>query len=207
VQPEDALALLDWKRRVFRIYESVRAADDPARAWREWRAARDELFRNHDQSPIPEAERSRFRGLDLYDYSPLHRTTAELLREEPLQYEIGTSGGGSYSFTRFARAEFELLGESHSLELFWLDGYGGGLFLPFRDATAGETTYGAGRYLYDTVKGADLGLEDGRLVLDFNFAYNPSCSYDARWVCPLAPPANRLDVAIEAGERHEAQPE
>ncbi|HEX2293734.1 MAG TPA: DUF1684 domain-containing protein, partial [Actinomycetota bacterium] len=81
------------------------------------------------------------------------------------------------------------------------DGYGGGLFLPFRDATSGRSTYGAGRYLYDTIKGADLGAEDGRLVLDFNFAYNPSCAYDPRWACPLAPPSNRLDVAVEAGER------
>jgi uncharacterized protein (DUF1684 family) len=74
--------------------------------------------------------------------------------------------------------------------------------VPLRDATAGTTTYGAGRYLLDTVKGADLGMEGDRLVLDFNFAYNPSCAYDPRWVCPLAPPPNRLDVAIEAGERY-----
>ena len=71
----------------------------------------------------------------------------------------------------------------------------------FRDATSGDETYGGGRYLLDTVKGSDLGMQDGRLVLDFNFAYNPSCSYDPRWVCPLSPPANRLPVAIEAGER------
>jgi uncharacterized protein (DUF1684 family) len=88
------------------------------------------------------------------------------------------------------------------LELYWLEGYGGGVFLPFRDATAGAETYGAGRYLLDTVKGSDLGMQDGRLVLDFNFAYNPSCSYDDRWACPLAPPANRLEAVIRAGERH-----
>ena len=89
-----------------------------------------------------------------------------------------------------------------SLALYWLDGYGGGVFLPFADATRGDATYGGGRYLLDTVKGADLGEADGRLVLDFNFAYNPSCSYDPRWVCPLSPPENRLDVAVRAGERH-----
>ena len=65
----------------------------------------------------------------------------------------------------------------------------------------GTTTYGGGRYLLDTVKGADLGTEDGRLVLDFNYAYNPSCAYDPSWACPLAPPGNRLAIAVEAGER------
>ena len=74
--------------------------------------------------------------------------------------------------------------------------------MPFRDGTSGGETYGAGRYLLDTVKGADLGTApDGRLVLDFNFAYNPSCAYDPKWVCPLAPPPNRLDPEIRAGER------
>ena len=88
----------------------------------------------------------------------------------------------------------------HSLELYWLDAYGGGVFLPFRDETSGRETYGPGRYLLDTVKGADLGGSGDRLVLDFNFAFNPSCAWDAAWACPLAPPANRLPLRIEGGE-------
>ena len=83
------------------------------------------------------------------------------------------------AFTRFAVARFTLFGEEHALEAYWLQSYGNGLFLPFADATSGDETYGAGRYLLDTVKGADLGTQDGRLVLDFNLAYNPSCAYDA----------------------------
>ncbi len=125
---------------------------------------------------------------------------------EPETLEIGTSDGGAYRFTRFAtvRVRTGRAGPVRST-LYWLEGYGGGLFLPFRDATAGHETYGAGRYLMDTVKGSDLGAtDDGRLVLDFNFAYNPSCSYDPRWSCPLAPPANRLDVEVRAGERNPA---
>ena len=90
------------------------------------------------------------------------------------------------------------------LEVYWLEGYGGGIFLPFRDPTGGTETYGAGRYLLDTVKGADLGTSDGLLVCDFNFAYNPSCAYDPLWVCPLAPPPNRLEVPVRAGERYAA---
>jgi uncharacterized protein (DUF1684 family) len=123
---------------------------------------------------------------------------------KPEHYDIATSGEtvGSYGFTRFGVAQFELFGEALELELYWLDGYSGGLFLPFRDGTSGKETYGAGRYLFDTVKGADLGMEGDRLVLDFNFAYNPSCAYDPRWVCPLAPYPNRLEAPIRAGERY-----
>ena len=80
--------------------------------------------------------------------------------------------------------------------------YSGGIFLPFGDATNGGQTYGAGRYLLDTAKGADLGVTpDGALILDFNFAYQPSCAFDPRWACPLAPPEARVSIAIEAGER------
>jgi uncharacterized protein (DUF1684 family) len=124
----------------------------------------------------------------------------EVAPEEAI--EIPTSTGSTYRFTRFAQARFALKGNDLALQVYWLDGYAGGIFVPFRDATAGQTTYGAGRYLLDTSKGADLGTIDGKLVFDFNFAYNPSCSYDPRWVCPLAPPDNRLDIAIEAGERY-----
>jgi uncharacterized protein (DUF1684 family) len=101
-----------------------------------------------------------------------------------------------------ATAAFTLGGTEQQLELYWLDGYGGGLFVPFRDGTAGTETYGAGRYLFDTIKGADLGMHGDRIIFDFNFAFNPSCAYDPRWVCPLAPPPNRLDIAIPAGERY-----
>ncbi len=88
-----------------------------------------------------------------------------------------------------------------TLDLWSFEQYGGGLFLPLKDATAGDTSYGAGRYLLDTAKGADLGGSDGRLVVDLNFAYHPSCRYDDRWQCPLAPPGNVLSAAVRAGER------
>jgi uncharacterized protein (DUF1684 family) len=196
----DALALADWRRRVFELYRGVREARDAAAAWRLWRAGRDELFAHHPQSPLPAGERAGFGGLPYFGYDPSARVLATVAPLEPATLEIATSGEGTYRFTRFGKAAFELAGEAYALALYWLDGYGGGLYLPFADATSGGETYGAGRYLLDTVKGADLGLEHERLVLDFNFAYNPSCAYDPRWVCPLAPPANRLPVAIRAGE-------
>lgn len=176
---------------------------EPVEAWNLWRSARDELFATHPRSPLPGSQRGSFSGLSYFDYTPEARILAEVIDVDPDHYDIATSGepGGTYGFTRFAEARFQLMGEALHLELYWLDGYGGGLFLPFRDGTSGKSTYGAGRYLLDTVKGADLGDQGGRLVLDFNFSYNPSCCYDPSWVCPLAPPPNRLTAPIEAGER------
>ncbi|CAN5559186.1 DUF1684 domain-containing protein [soil metagenome] len=198
---EGTVTLLDWRRQVFELYADVRRAADPESGWIRWRAKRDELFARHPQSPIPESDRAGWDGLGFFDYDASRRVLASLEPAAPDHYEIGTSGEETMGFTRCAQVRFELDGRALSLEAYWLDGYGGGLFLPFRDLTSGDQTYGAGRYLLDTVKGADLGMDGERLVADFNFAYNPSCSYDPRWVCPLAPPPNRLDVAVEAGER------
>jgi uncharacterized protein len=191
------LALLDWKRRVFDLYAGVRTMP-PEQGWTLWRETRDELFRSHPQSPRP-----GYDGLAYYDYDPDARVLAELEEVEAAAHALETSGPEPMLFKPVARAHFTLRGEQLALELEWLESYGGGLFLSFCDATSGHETYGGGRYLLDTVKGADLGEDGGgRLVLDFNFAYNPSCAYDSSWVCPLAPPANRLSVAVEAGERH-----
>ena len=196
----DRLQLLDWKERVFALYRSVRTSRDPAAAWTGWRAVREELFRNHPQSPVPPRDRARYTG-SYYPYDAAARVLADVVDVPPALLRVTASDGGTYGFTRFAEARFRLFGAPCALGLYWLEGYGGGLFLPFRDRTSGAETYGAGRYLLDTVKGADLGVEAGRLVLDFNFAYNPSCAYDPRWSCPLAPPDNRLAVAVPAGER------
>jgi uncharacterized protein len=197
----DLLALSDWRRCVADLYREVREAPDPAGAWQRWRAARDELFAQHPQSPLPDDERASFEGLDYFDYDPSARVLATVEPVEPATLEIGTSDGRTFSFTRFGDAAFELAGERLALEVYWLDGYGGGIYVPFADATSGTTSFGGGRYVLDAVKGADLGSDGDRLVLDFNFAYNPSCAYDPRWSCPLAPPANRLPVEVCAGER------
>jgi uncharacterized protein (DUF1684 family) len=198
----DELTLLDWKRRIFELYEGIRSDADPERAWRRWRDVRDELFRSHPQTPLPPDQRETFDGIPYFDYDPALRVHGAVEPAEPERREIATSGGRPYPFTRFARTQFELAGTEQTLDLYWLDGYGGGLYLCFADATSGTETYDAGRYLLDTVKGSDLGERDGQLVLDFNFSYNPSCSYDPRWVCPLAPPGNRLAVPVRGGERY-----
>ncbi len=199
----DTLSLLDWKRRVFALYAAVRALE-PEAGWELWRETRGELFRSHPQSPLPADRRASFGGIDYWPYDPEARVLGELEDLEAPPEPVETSGIEPILFRPFARASFELRGEWLSLEVAWLAAYGGGVFLSFRDTTSGRESYGGGRYVLDTVKGADLGDDDGRLVLDFNFAYNPSCAYDPGWVCPLAPPANRLQVAVEAGERYAA---
>lgn len=187
---------MDWKRRVLALYAEVRAGRDPERAWERWRDVRDELFRSHPQSPLTPEQRADFAGLPYFRYDPDLRFLAGVEPAERERREIATSGEAPYVFTRFARATFEL----GSLDLYWLEGYGGGIFLSFGDATSGSETYGACRYLLDTVKGADLGEVNGKLVLDFNFAFNPSCAWDDAWACPLSPPANRLPFRVEGGE-------
>ena len=199
---EEHVGLWDWRRRIAELYAEIRAFDDPELAWRRWRDARDELFRAHPQSPLDEPRRRGFAGLPVFDYDPSLRYLTELAPAP----EVGghaLSGGrdGYVQLIPFARTDGLLDRLGGELTLYWLGGYGGGVFLPFRDATTGGATFGGGRYLLDGIKGADLGIADGRAILDFNFAYNPSCAYSARWICPLAPPENSLPVAIHAGER------
>jgi uncharacterized protein (DUF1684 family) len=140
----DLLDLLDWKRRVFELYAEVRTAAtaDPEAAWRRWRDARDELFRTHPQSPVPAEGRTTYPGVPLFPYDPAYRTAGDVVPADHETLEIGASDGGAYRFTRFAAVRFDLPRGPGPLTLdaYWLEGYGGGLFLPFRDATAGRET-------------------------------------------------------------------
>jgi uncharacterized protein (DUF1684 family) len=196
------LDLLDYRRRVHALYARVREDPDPAHAFAAWVAERDDLFARHPQSALPPERRAGFGGLSYFAYDPRGRVPAEVAAAERRRLDVPSSDGEVMALERVGVARFALDDAPCELELYWLLGYGGGLFVPFADATAGRETYGAGRYLLDTIKGADLGMRDGRLILDFNLAYNPSCSYDPRWTCPLAPPANRLAIPVALGERH-----
>ena len=197
---ESALDLLDWKRRIFALYEEVRRTGDAEAGWRHWRDTREELYRMHPQSPVPLERRADYRGA-CFAYDPAYRVVAEIADAEPQPTPLPASTGGTFAFSRLAVARFTFGGQDHELELYWNEGYGGGLLLVIADATSGDETYGGGRYVLDTVKGADLGGDAGRLILDFNFAYNPSCAFDPRWSCPLAPSANRLPLRLAVGER------
>lgn len=200
---EDFADLLDYRRQVTDLYASIRRmSSDPAGAHREFRKARDALFAEHPQSPLTPEQKAEFKGLRYYPYDPNWRCTADLdLSVDPVILRVDLDQDGLLEMRRFARARFRIGGGRSQLSVFWLLGYGGGLFLPFRDNTNKDGTYGGGRYLIDTIKGADLGSQNGRLILDFNFSYNPSCAYNPRWHCPLAPPENWLNLSIPAGEQ------
>jgi uncharacterized protein (DUF1684 family) len=191
------LELLEWRRRVAELFAALRArpADADTLAW--FRAQKDQLFRTHPQSPLPVEQRADFGGLSYWEHDPRMRVTADFEACDGERYE------GEVPFVRIGELQFELQGVPASLGAYWIEGYAGGLFVPFRDSTHGKETYGGGRYLLDTIKSADFGsdLAAGTVVLDFNYAYHPSCAYDPRWVCPLAPPRSQLSVAIRAGER------
>jgi uncharacterized protein (DUF1684 family) len=192
------LSLLDWRRRVTALYAAARAAADPESGWRTWRDGRDELFAGHPDSPLDEEARGRFSGLPFAPYDPVLRFEAVLAPAAPRRLELPTETDGVVPLHRIGCVPLGALGP---VDVWWLGGYGGGLFLPLRDGSAGRTTYGGGRYLLDTIKGADLGGTGDRLVVDVNFAYHPSCTYDPRWSCPLAPEGNRTAVPAEAGEQ------
>jgi uncharacterized protein len=203
--PVQHLALADWRRRVAELYATLRA-DRRAPSMRAvaFRAARDRLFVEHPASPVPEAERRDFRGVAYFRHAPELALRARLepdpnARQDP---EVPRSGEGArMPFQRIGWVSFAVDGTTCRLAVYWLDEYSGGIFIPFRDATNGRETYGGGRYLWDSAKGADLGSNGDELTLDFNFAFHPSCVYDPIWSCPLAPQENWLDVPIVAGER------
>jgi uncharacterized protein (DUF1684 family) len=211
----------------------ARSVSDPRGAWDTWREVREWLFREHPQSPVPAADRAAFRASHFaYDpafrfevpVAPSDEAAPAPAPPDPTTGITGGSGfgapaggsaapfgslllpistGGEQSFSRIGFLDVPFAAGPRRLGLYWMAGYAGGLFLPFRDGTNGAETYGAGRYLLDAAKSADLGPGSApeSLILDFNFAFQPSCAFDPKWACPLSPPENRLDIRIEAGER------
>ncbi|HXS62050.1 MAG TPA: DUF1684 domain-containing protein [Streptosporangiaceae bacterium] len=192
----NATGLLDWRRRVAALYARIRASEAPPAAHRLWIDERNRLLRDHPESPIPADDRAGFTGVPVAPYDPALRFTVAVDTDvEPARIEAQTGTDGKVPFERAGVVHVPGIGD---LDVWWLASYGGGIFVPVKDAS--DATYEGGRYLLDTVKGADLGGIDGDLVLDFNFAYNPSCAYDPAWACPLAPPGNTVRVPINAGE-------
>jgi uncharacterized protein (DUF1684 family) len=218
------LELADWRRRMAQLYVETRnlrkiyGPFSPTAAYDHWRATRDQLYREHPQSPIPADGRAGYTPR-YFPYDPTLRfdvtvvpdtavdapdaPSMEGARDDGASATVPTSGGTTMGVRRIGRVDVPFPQGERRLGLYWLEGYAGGLFLSFRDATNGAETYGGGRYLLDAAKSADLGGDPaaGTLVLDFNFAYQPSCAFDPRWVCPLVPRENVLDFRVEGGER------
>jgi len=196
------LDLLDYRRTVSDLYATVRDHNADETIHQTWVATRDDLFANHSQSALDEEQKAKFMGLHYYDYDPAYDVLGDFNPDvEPKVFHVDVGDDGTVDYKRVGEVTFTLPTGTGRLSVFWITGYGGGIFIPFGDATNKQTTYGAGRYLYDTIKGADLGLRDGKLVMNFNYAYNPSCSYNYRWVCPLAQPESKVDFAIPVGEK------
>ena len=198
------IALADWRRTISETYAAVRSAPEGGRifSWQDWRTTRNDLFKLHPQSPLNQEQRDDFAGLPYYDYRSEYCLEARLDSAiVPESFHVHLSTDGDFRYSRAARAHFVIDGVAAQLSLFWIEGYGGGIFLPFKDATNGHETFGGGRYLYDTIKGVDLGVRTDKILLDFNFAYNPSCAYHPRWVCPLSPRENTLPFPVRAGEQ------
>jgi uncharacterized protein (DUF1684 family) len=201
---QDYLDLVDWRRRVGDAYR--------AGSLEAWRAAREQLFREHPQSPVPPDRRGSFPGLLWFEPDPAYRVRARLDQGDGEEVEIDTGGeDGVIRYRRIGSLCFTLGGEQCGLTVLSLIGYGGGLFAPFRDTTSARETYGGGRYLFDTAKNTDAGCLEitpgsSQVTIDFNWAYHPSCYYNPRWACPLAPRENWLSVPVRAGERSSVEP-
>jgi uncharacterized protein (DUF1684 family) len=203
-----AFQTADWRKRVFGIYFAVRqlSASDPVAAHKHWTSARDDLFGAHPASPLLPEDRASFTGLAVTPYDPDWRFELEVIPPaEPKRMDVETGTDGTVPFELLGTVRIPYAG---TLDVWRLTSYGGGIFVPVKDALsrAPGGTYGGGRYLIDTIKGADLGSgtdgDEASLLLDFNFAYNPSCAYDPEWACPLAQAGNTLSTEVPVGERY-----
>ena len=164
----------------------------------DFRADKDAFFRDHPSSPLTDTQRIAFEGLSYFDEDPrsVVRTSLEtegVDLDETI--EMQTTTGGTQTYRRAGVARFDIDGAPAQVTLF-ASADMPELFLPFRDATSGRETYGAGRYLEVEPPGPD-----GVVEIDFNVAYNPYCAYNPEWSCPIPPGENWLAVPIRAGER------
>ena len=206
----DYLDLYDYRCRVAALYqerlEAFVAGEDAESIWQQFRRDKDQLFAHHPQSALDTSQRQHFQGLRYFPYNPAMSFIVDIDTDvEPARQSVAMNATEAMTMTTIGRVYFSIENTPVTLSIYWLDIYGGGLFLPFRDATCPAESYGGGRYLFDTIKGSTPLPAPGsnhwqRIILDFNYAYNPSCAYNDRWVCPLAPIENRLPVAIRAGE-------
>jgi uncharacterized protein (DUF1684 family) len=159
-----------------------------------FRDEKDRFFKLAPQSPLPEQDRPDFTGLSYFEPNEDLVFNVDLEPVEPTDVQISTTTGDERTYRRVATATFNVDGERTTVAL-----YSSGhesLFLPFRDATSGTQTYGAGRYIDVTPN------EDGTANIDFNYAYAPFCAYSDRYSCALPPQENWMSVPIRAGERN-----
>lgn len=196
----DRRAIADYRMRTADLYAEVRRTGASEESWTTWRAGRDRLLRTHVESPLyPVAQ--DWPGQPFWEYDPSWHVLGEVIPDtDGTAIEIQQASGLVERFDHAGVIRFEHDGTAYELPIYWAWSYSGGWFLPFRDATSGSETFGVGRYLLDQAKSANLGEIEGRLVLDFNFSYHPSCVW-GDWLCPLPRPESTLPVGVLAGEK------
>lgn len=165
---------------------------------RQARQQKDRAFRTAASSPIPAAARAGFQGLRYFAPAAAYRVAARLTRAAVLApLPLALTGGAADAYARWGTAEFALGGQPQKLILLQKQGETKELFLPFTDPSNGPQTYAGGRYLDLPVPAADAT----EIMLDFNAAYNPFCTYNHDYSCPKPPADNRLTVPVPAGEQ------
>ena len=158
-----------------------------------FRAAKDKFYARDHRAPLTAAQQRGFKGLSYFPENTTLVIKARIDRKvEPGIVRMETTKGEQQDYRRYGVVHLEVDGRPARMTLF-ASGRSHRLFLPFRDATSGKETYGAGRYL-------DLDADGDEVLVDFNYAYNPNCAYNSDWSCPLPPAENWLAVPIRAGE-------
>lgn len=194
-------SLLAGQRDVFAQDVPVPSAALQRERVMEWRKERDEFFRNHLRSPLPENDKKHFKGLHYYPFDPKYFFLGPIERyifhiDNPRYYATFlTNKGTSKRYLRYGRFRFALDGKPYAVEVY-KSILSDNLFIPFKDKTNGKETYEGGRYIDAEI------LTGYRMVLDFNMAYFPSCAYNDRFVCALPPRENFLEIEIRAGEKN-----
>jgi len=166
------------------------------------RVEKDHLFKHHSQSPIPEEIREKFNGLSYFSANSSYRFLCKLNKYcNPARVRMMTSTGENRDYFRVGFIRFIVERKIQTLQAYKAaqehqhEGERETLFIPFRDATSGKESYGAGRYLEIEE------TENGLFLADFNRAHNPYCAYSEKFSCPFPPTENWLGVEIKSGEK------
>lgn len=161
-----------------------------------------EFYADPKTTPLDDAEKAIFKGISFFPIDSKYTVKADFTPiNDGNVIPFPTSAGKIKHYKEYALVNFMMDGEMQTLTIYQSspiqEQYADHLFLPFTDDTNGNTTYGGGRYIDLSIK--DMLTDDGKVVIDFNQAYNPYCAYSKRYNCPIPPGNNSMDVEIRAG--------
>ena len=162
----------------------------------DFRARKNDLLNDSDQSPLTPEQRTAYEGLAYFPENDALALTLPVDRSAAgSDIVLDTSDGQKRQYRRVGTIDVPVGTETARLTLFAMPGHSR-LFLPFFDGTTGTESYSGGRYLEPRER------PDGQVEVDFNYAYNPYCAYGEGWSCPIPPEENRVSPRIEAGEQN-----